>query len=67
MANANKPSQGSSTQQGTNMPGRDQGMNAPGRDMDSQQNRGTQHGQDSQKDMNKQANKTGQQGSGKNK
>jgi hypothetical protein len=62
MANANKPSQGSSTQQGMNAPSRDQG-----RDMDSQQNRSTQHGQGSQKDMNKQANQTGKQGSGKNK
>ena len=62
MANANKPSQGSSTQQGMNAPGKDQG-----RDMNSQQNRGTQQGQGSQNDMNKQANQTGQQGSGKNK
>ena len=58
MANANKPSQGSSPQQG---------MNAPGKDMKSQQDRSTQSGQPSQKDMNKQANQTGKQGSGKNK
>ena len=54
MARAGKPSLGSSTQQGMNVSSGD--MNTAG-----------QQGQNSQRDANKQANKTVKQGSGKNK
>ena len=58
MANANKPSLGSSTQQGTNV---------SNEDVEASQNQSTKDSQNSPRNASRKANETGKQGGGKNK